>query len=317
MTNAAAAIRARKLVAPGKVNLTLDVFAAPRPDGFHDLDSIVALLLPGDDVSVGVMQNGPGRDVRLTVTGADPAHVPADARNLAYRAAALFLERFVPESENAVRVTVDLGKRLPFQAGLGGGSSDAAAVLRALCDLFPGAATPAELAAAGAALGSDVALFLSDSPLVRMRGRGDDITPMMIPAFDLFGVLVRPETGVPTSSAYALLDALPHRVPGKATAVLLALLASMKGALPAPDDLAAVMGNDFEAAILPAFPDVARAHEQVAEAGALRALLCGSGSAVFGLAGDENHARDLARRLREKNLSWVETARLAARMPDA
>jgi len=304
--------REARIVAPAKINLTLDVFA-PRPDGFHDLDSVVARVLPGDDVTVRVSRDRPGRAIRLTVAGADPAHVPADVRNLAHHAAAHFLERFVPEGES-VGVDVHLVKHLPAQAGLGGGSSDAAATLRALSELFPGAASSAELARAGATLGSDVPLFLSGSPIVRMRGRGEIVEPLMA-AFSVFGVLVRPDAGVPTGAAYALLDALPGRVPGNATGVLLNLLAAGNTA---PGDLAAALGNDFEAAVLPAFPAVAAAHRQVQEAGALRALLCGSGSAVFGLARDENHAGELARRLRAGGgLAWVETARLAVGAPDA
>jgi 4-diphosphocytidyl-2-C-methyl-D-erythritol kinase len=303
----------RHLVAPAKINLTLDVFA-PRLDGFHDLDSVVALVLPGDEVTVRRhAADCPGRAVCLTVAGADSAHVPNDARNLAHQAAHLFLERFVPQTEK-VGVAVHLNKRLPAQAGLGGGSSDAAAVLRALSDLFPGAATPADLAAAGASLGSDVPLFLSGAPLVRLRGRGEIVEPLTA-AFSLFGVLVRPDAGVPTGPAYALLDALPGRVPGKATGALVSLLATGNAA---PEDLGAALGNDFEAAVLPAFPNVACAHRQVQEVGALRALLCGSGSAVFGLARDEDHAQELARRLRATGgFPWVEAARLAVETPDA
>ena len=303
--------RDARRAAPGKVNLTLDVFA-PRADGFHDLDSVVALVLPGDDVTVCVSRDQADRAVRLTLAGDDLVPIPADARNLAHRAAALFLERFAPEGEEA-HVDIHLVKRLPAQAGLGGGSSDAAATLRALSDLFPGAASSAELARAGAQLGSDVPLFLSGAPLVRMRGRGEIVEPVTAP-LAVFGVLVRPNAGVPTGAAYALLDALPSRASGKATGALLDLLAAGNAALA---DLAAALNNDFEAAVLPAFPAVALAHQQVQEAGALRALLCGSGSAVFGLARDANHARDLAQRLRGgKNLSWVETARLAVGTPD-
>jgi 4-diphosphocytidyl-2-C-methyl-D-erythritol kinase len=105
----------------------------------------------------------------------------------------------------------------------------------------------------------------------------------------LYGVIVKPGVGVPTGPAYAALDALPGREPGRATARVLDAL--RRGA--SPDALGAAMGNDFEAAILPAYPEVAAAHRVVSEAGAVRALLCGSGAAVFGLARDRDHARAL------------------------
>lgn len=316
--------------APCKVNLTLDV-GQKRADGFHDIDSLVATFLPGDRVGVWVENVVPNAipadvpdaagNVRLIMEGTaaapgssndtnDPNEVPADERNLAHRAARLFLERFAPNER--VRVHVHLAKRLPAQAGLGGGSSDAAAVLRTLADLLPGpAVTTQTLSEVAARLGSDVPLFLCDAPFVRMRGRGEQVEPVLPNvAASLFGVLVRPAVGVPTGPAYALLDALPHRAPGRApgraTGALFARLQS--GETLSPEELAPLLGNNFEAAVLPAFPEVAEAHEMVTRAGALRALLCGSGSAVFGLARSREHARELARALCGR-LPWVKMAR--------
>jgi 4-diphosphocytidyl-2-C-methyl-D-erythritol kinase len=182
--------------------------------------------------------------------------------------------------------------------------------LRALADLFPHAvAAPSESALVdlAAQLGSDVPLFLApaDASLLRMRGRGEIIEPVTPPLPRLFGVLVRPNASVPTGPAYALLDARPGRVPGAATrAFIEALTARARNA----EKLAPLLANDFEQAILPAYPAVAGAHRAVTEAGALRALLCGSGSAVFGLARDHAHARALCRALCGR-FPWVKLAR--------
>src|SRR5262249_27920258 len=164
------------------------------------------------------------------------------------------------------------------QAGLGGGSSDAAAVLRALAELYPGVAAPEALAELGAEIGSDVPLFLAGSSLVRMRGRGEVVEPLALPLPPLYGVLVQPDIGVATADAYGLLDAMEDRRPGGATP---SLLAALREGTETADDLAGFLANDFETVVLAHYPEVAAAYRAVREAGALRALLCGSGSAVF------------------------------------
>lgn len=283
--------------APCKLNLTLDVFA-PRPDGFHDLDSLVVPLSAPFD-TVRVTRRPGAAAVRFICKSPD---VPKGMENLAARAAQQFLDRFAPPESGVVYVRLE--KRLPTQAGLGGGSSDAASVLRAMDALFPDVATSEELVSVAAELGSDVPLFLSDGP-VRMQGRGEKVTPLVFSLPPLHGVLVKPTEGVPTGPAYARLDALPDREPGRATQPLLDALAG--GHVPDAATLAPLLSNDFEAAVLPHFGGVFAAHEAVTEAGALRTLLCGSGASVFGLARDRDHARDLVRALCGRGF-WVKIA---------
>lgn len=269
-----------------KVNLSLDI-AALRPDGFHDLDSVVALFAPpADEITVRVTP-GAAKGV-LLVCKHIPPDFPKGPENLAHRAATLFQEQFSVSG----RIFVKLEKRLPLQAGLGGGSSDAATVLLALNQLT-GLASPNELSDLAAALGSDVPLFLQKGRPVRMRGRGEIAEPLTSPLPSLFGVLIKPAVGVPTGPAYAALDALPARSIGESTPRLLTAIAAGAG----PRKLAPLLHNDFEQAVLPTFPEIAAAHRAVTEAGALRALLCGSGSAIFGLAESRAHARELVKRL--------------------
>ncbi|MES2461820.1 MAG: 4-(cytidine 5'-diphospho)-2-C-methyl-D-erythritol kinase [Armatimonadota bacterium] len=296
--------KAVTLDAPCKVNLTLDV-GLPRADGFHDIDSIVAVFAPpADDITV---RHTPGAAKGvLLICKHVPDGFPKGPENLAHRAAVAFQEQFqIPG-----RVFVKLDKRLPVQAGLGGGSSDAAAVLIALNRLTE-AATMEQLRDIAASLGSDVPLFLQEGQPVRMRGRGELIDPLPHPLPTLYGVLVKPEVGVPTGPAYAALDALPDRAPGESTLRFLDALAKGSGVR----KLASLLHNDFESAILPAYPDVAAAHRSVKTAGALRALLSGSGSAIFGLAESRDHARTLVKNLCGQ-YPWVKMATSIIAVPD-
>lgn len=270
------------LPAPCKLNLTLDV-GLRRADGYHDIDSIVVQLSPADEVTVH-LRPGAG-NVRLIAKDKRPdaltdPPLPRGAENLAHAAGRLALDALLPDAP--IDAWITLVKRIPVQSGLGAGSSDAATVLKAIGDAA-GVGREALLPLA-AELGSDVALFLFDGP-VRMRGRGEIVEPSSIELPTLHGVVVRPAPGVPTGPAYAALDALPNRTPGDATERLLRQGFS-------PDALA----NDFHA-IMDGFPAVAGAMEAVRTAGARAVQLCGSGSAVFGLADDATHATALVRQL--------------------
>ena len=303
--------------APCKINLTLDVFA-PRPDGFHDLSSLVVpMAFPADTVTVSTnFLENTDAPTQITLTCDDPT-LPTDDTNLAFRAARDFAQAFLPPT--GIQIGVDLIKRLPYQAGLGGGSSDAATVLRLLAGKRFGHhldANRPELNAIAAKIGSDVPLFLPGGP-VEMSGRGEFIKPFRLSLPPLFGVLVKPAVGVPTVRAYGLLDALPSRqnAPGYANTGFNIEVAITQNQVRGADDLGPLLHNDFEAAVLPAFYQVFYAHQALQEAGAVRALLCGSGSAIFGLARDRDHARELVNALQNRFPYVAETSTLAADEP--
>src|SRR4051794_1791759 len=181
------------MVAPAKLTLTLRVLGT-RPDGFHALDALtVCVSAPADRVAIAG-ETGPG--VRLVVTGADTG-VPTGDDNLVVRAARALL----PPDES-VRIT--LTKVTPVGGGLGGGSSDAAAVLRALRLRYP--TDPATVAEAAAALGSDVPVCLYGGP-VMMRGRGEVLDPVEL-AGDLHVVIATPEFAMATPDVFRAWDAL-------------------------------------------------------------------------------------------------------------
>ncbi|CAF1101064.1 unnamed protein product [Rotaria sordida] len=180
------------------------------------------------------------------------------------------LQLSLPLMSNDIKLSNKM--HIPTEAGLGGGSSDATAVLRALNAYFNQAVDRSALTLMAARLSSDVPLFLAEKTV---------------------RVIVPPVTGVSTARAYALLDAMPNRQPGTSTERLLSHLRHKKQTSMNVSELLAMgLSNDFESVVLVAYPDVARAYEMIVSAGALRALLCGSGSAIFGLARDLQHAND-------------------------
>ncbi len=275
---------AARVSAPAKVNLRLRV-SSRRADGYHDIDTLFQAIDFGDDVEVRLGEAG----IRLSVEGAElgPAH-----DNLAHRAAV----RFAAETGHAARVDIQLTKRVPAGAGLGGGSSDAAAVLRCLAVLHGVDGADARLARAASALGSDVPFFLCGSPLARGRGRGEvleRLTPL--PAIDL--VLVTPPVHVATAEAYA------------------ALAGSRRGGAPVAErgapaetprgwaEVAAQASNDFQPMIAAAHPEIRRALDALEVAGSSFALMSGSGSSVFGAFPERATAQQVAGALAAE-LGW-------------
>lgn len=170
-----------EVLAPAKVNLTLHV-TGQRPDGYHLLDSLVAFADLGDRLEVAMSDA-----MSLTVTGPFAAEVPTDRRNLCWRAAEMF----------GAPVAIALDKRLPHPAGIGGGSSDAAAVLRAMETLFQRPFDGDALA-----LGADLPVCRL-ARAARMQGIGEALTPVALPP--LSAVLVNPGVDVPTPAVFKAL----------------------------------------------------------------------------------------------------------------
>ncbi len=179
------------LIAPAKINLGLRILNS-RPDGFHDIRSIFQEISLHDTIHI-IAKPGSGN---ISLTCSDDG-VPADSSNLAWKAAA----RFLSLSEENLDIEIDLVKRIPSEAGLGGGSSDAAAVLLGLRTLT---ARPAlNLEGAASALGSDVPFFLHGGAAL-IEGRGERITP--VPSVPFHAVLLHPSVTVSTAWAYSAWD---------------------------------------------------------------------------------------------------------------
>jgi 4-diphosphocytidyl-2-C-methyl-D-erythritol kinase len=258
------------LPAPAKVNLRLLV-GPRRDDGYHPLRTLMVAL------------DGPVD--RVTVSRADARRVTcpgiAGPANLAWAA----LDALQEEMDDALPpLAVDIEKVLPAQAGLGGGSSDAATTLVA-ADRLLGLGLGAErLERAAARVGSDVPFFIRGGAQWA-TGRGEELQPATAPAFEC--VLVAPVTGLSTAGVYAAFDALPAPPPDDH--------------VPAPRDatgLDAWCRNDLWPAARSLQPSLDRLHHELRAAGAAPALLCGSGSAMCGVARDPGGADDLAAHMR-------------------
>ena len=247
-----------------KVNLTLSV-GEKRPDGYHEVETVMTGVGLHDTVTL-YRNAGPWDKLEC-----DPPVTERAGDNLCMKALRVFFEEFGPKKDF---VTIRLEKTIPTQAGLGGGSSDAAAVLRALRTLYAPDMTDTQLEEVAARLGSDVPFFIRGGTALA-TGRGEKLAalPDMPPCWL---VIVKPEESHSTAAMYAAIDNAPRRVSGDSRAVREWL---EKGDLSA---IAAGLNNDFQQ-VLPEGSAVPAIVEALRQQGALNAQMSGSGSAVFGL----------------------------------
>lgn len=267
--------------APAKINLFLDI-TGKRADGYHLLHSVMQSIDLSDKIILSRMS---GRGIYISCSR---ARIPCDENNLAHRAASRFLEAFGLKPDFAL--SIDLEKSIPSQAGLGGGSSDAAAVLVGLNAMFGIHADREALCRVGLPIGADVPFCIMGGTM-GVTGIGERLEPLA-PMPDCEIVLAKPEQGVDTASAFRAYDALKSRpqIPGKE-----ALLQSLDtGDL---NGLASGMGNVLEAAC--PVPEVRQLKERMLQAGALGAAMSGSGSAVYGLFDKRPLAKRCMRKLYE------------------
>ncbi len=264
-TGNAAAVRRYVVIAPAKVNLTLDVLAR-RSDGFHEIASLFAPITLADRLEVAVGGDG--------IAVAVPGHPELEGDgNLCAKAARAFAAR--TGLETSVQVT--LHKQVPVAAGLGGGSSDAAAVLRCLARHHQLPVADVRIQAAALDVGSDVPFVLRCEPAIA-RGRGELLAPApQLPP--LYLLVIKPPFGVSAAEAYRALASM--RGEGR-------LPAGREKPIPAsiPDAAALVrlLRNDLEAPVASLHP-IAGIKARLLAAGAPAALMSGSGSCVFGLFG--------------------------------
>ena len=241
-----------------KINLSLHVLGR-RDDGYHELRTIFQSIALFDTLTIRRIR-GPFR-----LTSSDPA-LPLDERNLVWRAAAAIWKASGRRGQPR-DVAIDLNKGIPVAAGLGGGSSDAAAALRALASIWR-IETP-RLPALASTLGADVPYFLEGGTVLGLE-RGDLLFPLRDrPRMAV--VLVLPDFGVSTAEAYGWLDE-DRRRPAEALV-----------RRPAKAFAIREEGNDLEAAVAKRHPAIARIVGALRRAGADHAAMSGSGSAVFGL----------------------------------
>ena len=247
----------------GKVNLWLRVLAR-EADGWHGLETLFCLVSLADTVRA---ERRDGGGVSLDVEGPE---LGPPAQNLAVRAAELVLEA----TGRRFGVHLTLTKRIPVRAGLGGGSSDAAATLHAV-NLLANAAVPRhELLQFAARLGSDVPFFVAGAPLALAWGHGERMLSLPpLPAAP--GLLLTPPDGVATAEAYGWVDAVRQSA-GRRGAVALDL-----DALSRWGDIGRMAGNDFESAVFERRPGARAAYEALVGTRPVVCRMSGSGSTLF------------------------------------
>jgi 4-diphosphocytidyl-2-C-methyl-D-erythritol kinase len=249
--------------ARAKVNLGLEVLGR-RADGYHELRSVMWAIELADRVTL----EATGEDITLECAAPD---VPRTPDNLAWRAAELVRR----ETGTATGLRIRIEKRIPVAAGLGGGSTDAAAVLTAFGCLQSRRLGARRLEAMAVTLGMDVPFFLGRSPALA-RGRGDELRPVGASA-DLSLVLANPGFPLATREVYARLEASDYGDGRRVDALVTAL---RRGA----EAVAASVTNGLERAAGRLWPGLPEVKAALLEAGCLAALMSGSGPTVFGIA---------------------------------
>ena len=261
------------LPAFAKINLTLRVLGK-RADGYHDLETIFQTVSLHDTIKITLLDQP-----HIILSCSDRSLSPGED-NLVIRAARALQRRFAPQRG----ARVHLEKRIPFQAGLGGGSSDAAVTLIGLAALLALTATKEDFLAIASQLGADVPLFLFGG-MIRGTGIGDQLEPLAdLP--EKFLLILKPNASVSTSDAYKALDERSLTTPNSKTI----LSTSPRSKIFDKADFASLT-NDFEVVAFNLAPEIRRARAALLRAGANAALLAGSGSAVFGIFDSEDAQR--------------------------
>lgn len=252
-----------------KINIGLDVLRR-RADGYHDLSTVMVPVKGLYDV-LTVEQ---AEESSLSIVGIEVDCDPE--QNICMKALRLMQQRY-----GIGEASITLDKRIPFGAGLGGGSADGTAVILALNDIFSLGLDEATLISLAAELGSDTAFFVRNTPQL-CEGRGEIMTPIELDLAGYWLVLIKPDANVSTREAYAgVVPAIPEL---PLTERLQKPIAEWQGCVK----------NDFEKSVFAAHPIIADFKQKMIDAGATYASMSGSGSTVFGLFADKKQAERLA-----------------------
>jgi len=265
-----------------KINLTLEV-GKLRKDNFHDIKSIVQTIDLCDKIELEVTQK---KEIKLTTNNTD---LPLNEKNTVYKAAKFFLEY----SKIDKGLNIHINKKIPTQAGLGGGSGNASSVLLALNKIFATNITKEKLRDISSQIGSDCPLFIQGGTLL-IEGRGEKITKLKdLPTLHL--LIIKPECGVSTKEAYNLLDNRKNISYSNNHTKIIDILNSNNMVI---NNYTNFFINDFELIAL-RIPEILNAKNILTKNGAIISMLCGSGSSVFGIFEDENSQNTAYEKLKD------------------
>jgi 4-diphosphocytidyl-2-C-methyl-D-erythritol kinase len=270
-----------ELFAPAKINLSLDIIGR-RPDGYHILDMVMQSVSLFDTVSLTRNETG-----RLQII-CNENDVPCGEENTVFRAAKAFFQATgVPQNDGLL---FSIEKKIPRQAGLGGGSTDAAAALKLLNCLYRTNLSADQLREIAVSAGADVP-FCMEGGTAHVTGIGENIEQLP-PMVDCHIVICRPDVGISTKAAYSAYDQMGNSGEQHTPSVLEALKAN------SVEKLGKVLGNAFEEAGVP--EEITDIEEQMLRCGCEGACMSGSGSAVFGLFREREKAEICCESLRKK-----------------
>lgn len=264
--------------APAKINLSLDILGK-REDGFHEVEMIMTTIDLSDRIELHPLENN---EIKVSL---ESRYVTNDERNLAFKAARIFKETYSIEEG----IHIKMVKNIPVSAGLGGGSSDAAAVLRGLNRLWSIGITIEELADLGLAIGSDVPFCVINSTAL-VKGRGEIIQKLPPPP-PCWVVLAKPDLGVSTKTVFQQVNVENLAHPNTDEIIY---------ALRARDfsRLSNSLGNSLEDVTLALYPEVRELMNKMKQVGSSNVLMSGSGPTVYSLVEQESKAQRLYNGLR-------------------
>lgn len=257
------------LKAPAKINLTLDV-TGKREDGYHTIESIMQTITLFDEVTLEKTAEG----IELMC---NKSYLPLNEKNTAYKSAALFFE----ETGTKGGISININKKIPGRAGMGGGSADAAAVLIGMNKLYGTGLSREKLMEMGAKIGADVP-FCIIGGTCRCEGIGE-ICTRVSPMPNCFIVICKPAVGMSTPKAYAQID--KHELKSSGATDKMAAALKEKNL----ENIAAVVSNQFDSAMRLKLVQIIK--KKLVNKGALTAMMTGSGSAVYGIFEDEAVAK--------------------------
>jgi 4-diphosphocytidyl-2-C-methyl-D-erythritol kinase len=256
----------KSILAPAKINLRLEVLSR-RQDGYHEIKSIICPIKLYDIVSIFISN----QEIRLT---SDNNNIPLDGNNLAYQAATLLIQK----AKISRGVHIHLKKSIPVASGLGGGSSDAAAVMKGINELYRLNYTQSELMKLGSEIGADVPFFLFQGPALA-TGIGEKLTPIRIsPSF--WTLLITPSKPVSTAWAYSQFKGKPRERSFDITEKI--------DLVETGND---ILHNDLESVVTKCLPEIDEIKKVLRKLGAWGSLMSGSGPTVFGIFLDESEAK--------------------------
>ena len=275
-------VKALRLKSPAKVNLRLEILRR-REDGYHELRTILQKISFCDTLSVSLK-----REKGISIS-TDHPRLPIGRGNLVYRAAQMILKK----SEYKGGLHIDIRKEIPLGAGLGGGSSNAAATLKGLDQLLEIGLPTKELMKMGLGIGADVPFFFLDGAAIA-AGVGERLKKMELP--DLSYVLINPNFEVSTRWAYQNFVLTKRH-----------FHFNLQGFVKTPEGISRLLWNDLEGVVSHKYPQIEGMKKMLLSAGALGALMTGSGPTVFGLFSGKREAEKAFKNLEHKvrRSGWI------------